>query len=50
MLPWHFTSQNYKELCLQAHYSSNNGLGHNLHFSHLAGALIQSDLQQVYSI
>ena len=45
----HFTSQNYRALCEQAHYSNNNGLGHNLQFSHLANAVIQSDLQQVHS-
>ena len=45
----YFTSQNYRALCLPAHYSSNNGLDHNLQFSHLADALIQSDLQQVHS-
>ena len=32
ILPWHFTSHSYRALCLQAHYSSNNGLDHNLQF------------------
>ena len=45
----HFTSQNYRALCLQMHYTSNNGLDYNLQFSHLADALIQSDLQQMHS-
>ena len=40
----HFTLAFY----FSAHYSSNNGLDHNLQFSHLADA--QSDLQQVHSI
>ena len=41
----HFTlafSKNYIELCLQAPYSSNNGLDHNLQFTNSADALIQS--------
>ena len=45
----YFTSHNYRALCLQAQYSSNYILDHNLQFSHLAGALIQSELQQVHS-